>query len=167
MIAGLGTVAEQPVVFPRPDTTDRCLPGHHIELSGGEPRLVTPDTIDSTSGAEFGGLLALGDWLPAAADPNTAERARAAATAAVVDRFHEVLEWTHVDGEPLAAAHPGGLDEEGAWAFLAEAVSRTLDAYIATWPAAPRTGGAVAPACAADGEGICAGVVRDTASREP
>lgn len=128
-----------PVVFPRPGSADRFLPGHHIEAVCGDGLLVTPDTVDSHTGAPFPGRLTFGDWLGGAGDPDPRIRARAAAVAAVVDRFHEVLEWTLVDGEPLAAAHHDGVAEEEAWAFLAEELGRTLDTYISTWPAPPRT----------------------------
>jgi hypothetical protein len=124
-----------PVLFPRPGTADRFLPGHRVQLSGGDPELVTPDTIDSTDATPFPGLLGLGDWLSSAASDLPAERARAAAIAAIVDRVHEVIEWTRCDGEPLAQAHPDGAAEEDAWAFLAEAAGDLLDVYANTWPA--------------------------------
>lgn len=128
--------SDERVLFPRPG--DRFIPGHRLSALAGNVALIGPQLTDVNNGQPFPGELAVDDWMHVdESDPSAL--ARAAAIAAVIDRVHEVLEWTTVEGERLADPHPG-CDEEGMWGWLAAQVGDLLDNYAAGWPA--RAGGA-------------------------
>ena len=56
-----------------------------------------------------------------------------AMVAATVSAVHEAIEWTTVDGKRLMDPHP--YDEDNAWAFLVERVTKMLVDYQKEYPA--------------------------------
>lgn len=111
-------------------------PGFSAEALPGHVDIWCEDEIQNAYGEDFG--------FPNGISLDTPERKTELAiaidlwAARAVSEFHEILEFTLLDGERLADPHPGGVDspEEGEmWEWLFNRVRRLATDYIRRYPA--------------------------------